>query len=286
MNDYSYLGPKAIAALNLSDEERIRYNWEDKWIGYEAATEIIKYMEFLLAFTKSDRMPCLLIVGESNYGKSSILRRFLNLHPQDDNPDGRTITAPVVLARAPSVPDEGRLFNNILNAIFASYNIGDHPDKKKMKIYEAFNSIGVKMLIIDDISSLMAGTLRKQSPVLNALRNLSSDLKIPIVAAGVGTALNVIRIDEQLKSRFKKRELKVWTNDVSFGKLLKSFELQLALKKPSKLESNEIVKRVLVTSKGVTGDISFLLKSAAEKAIRSGEEKITPKILDSLNGIF
>lgn len=286
MSDYSHLGPKATAALELSDKERIRYNWSDRWIGYDAAKEIIEYMEFLLAFPKVERMPCLLIIGESNFGKSTILSRFLALHPPDDNPDGRAIIAPVVVVRAPSVPDEGRLYNRILDAIFAAYKVGDLPDKKRKIIVECFGAIGVRMLVLDDISNLLAGTVNKQRPVLNALRDLSSDLKIPIVAAGLETAHTVISTDAQLYSRFKTKELKSWTNDEIFAKLLTSFEKQLALKMPSQLVSNEIVKRVLVITNGVTGDISFLLKSAAAEAIRTKEERITPKILDSLKDIF
>jgi GTPase SAR1 family protein len=286
MSDYSHLGPKATAALELSDEERIRYNWSDRWIGYDAAKEIIDYMESLLDFPKVERMPCLLIVGESNYGKSTILKRFLSLHPPDDNPDGSKIIAPVVKVRAPPTPDEGRLYNKILDAIFAAYEVGYHPDKKRQIIFETFGAIGVRMLMLDDISNLLAGTVKKQRPVLNALRDLSSDLKISIVAAGIGTAYTVISTDDQLYSRFKTKDLKSWTNDKIFASLLVSFEKQLALKMPSQLESNEIVKRVLVITNGITGDISFLLKSAAEIAIRTKEEKITLKILDSLENIF
>lgn len=286
MDSYIHLGPKAIAALKLSDEERIRYNWSDRWIGYGSAKDIIDYMEFLLAFPKCHRMPCLLIVGESNYGKSSIIRRFLELHPSDDNPDGRTIVAPVVMAGAPSVPDEGRMFNNILDSIFAAYKVSDHPDVKRKILFEAFSAIGVKMLILDDISNLMAGSVVKQRAVLNAVRSLSTDLQIPIVAAGIETANTVIRTDAQLYSRFKSRELKRWTNEESFAKLLKSFEKQLSLKKPSFLESNDIVIRILSMGDGVIGDIAFTLKRAAEVAIRTKEERITPKILDSLKNIL
>ena len=282
ISPYLHLGPKAVSALNLSDEERIRYNWSDKWIGYGAAKGIIEYMEFLLAFPKCQRMPCLLIVGESNYGKSRIIRRFLDLHPSDDNPDGRTIVAPVVMAGAPSVPDEGRLFNNILDSIFAAYKVNDHPDVKRKIIFEAFSAIGGKMLIFDDISNLMAGGVIKQRQVLNAVRSLSTDLQIPIVAAGIETANIVMRTDAQLYSRFKSRELKRWTNEESFAKLLKSFEKQLSLKKPSSLESNDIVIRVLTMGDGVIGNIAFTLKKAAEVAIRTKEERITPHILDSL----
>ena len=118
--------------------------------------------------------------------------------------------------------------------------------------------------------------------MLNAVRSLSTDLQIPIVAAGIETANIVMRTDAQLYSRFKSRELKRWTNEESFAKLLKSFEKQLSLKKPSSLESNDIVIRVLTMGDGVIGNIAFTLKKAAEVAIRTKEERITPHILDSL----
>lgn len=282
MNPYPHLGPKAIVALDLPDEERIRYNWSDRWIGYGVTKEIVDYMEFLLDFPKTHRMPCLLIVGESNNGKSSIIKRFFALHPPDDNPDGRTIVAPVVVMDAPSVPDEGRLYNNILDSIFAPHKTNDHPDRKLQIILEAFDSIGVKMLVIDEINNLLAGSPVKLRQTLNAIRTLSNKLKIPIVAAGVETALIVIRTDAQLSSRFKKKVLKTWTNDKELARLLKSFEKQLALKNPSMLESNEIAMRVLSMGNGMIGDIAFTLKRAAEVAIRTKEERITPNILDGL----
>ena len=282
MNTYPHLGPKALEALQLSDEERIRYNWTNRWIGYSAAKDITDHLEFLLNFPKTHRMPCLLIVGESNNGKSSIIERFLSLHPADDNPDGRTITAPVVVTDAPNVPDEGRLYNNILDAIFAPHKTNDHPDRKREIIFNAFEAIGVKMLIIDDVSNLLAGTAVKLRQTLNALRALSNDLQIPIVAAGIETSLQVIRSDTQLYRRFKHKELKPWTNDVELARLLKSFEKQLSLKNPSLLESNDIAMRVLAMGSNMIGDIAYTLKSAAEIAIKTKEERITPKILDEL----
>jgi len=280
---YSHLGPKAIAALDLPDDERIRYNWTDKWIGYSIAREIIDHMEFLLTYPKSNRMPCLLIVGDSNNGKSSIIKRFISLHPTSDNPDGRTIIAPVVFIDAPNVPDEGRLYNNILDAIFAPYKTTDHPDKKRRIILNAFNTIGVKMLIIDDFSNLLAGSMLKQRQVLNAIRGLTNDLKIPVIATGVDTSLVVIQTDPQIRSRFKHKELKRWTADEEFARLLASFEKQFALKKPSKLKSFNTTKRVLALGGNTMGDLAYILKKAAEIAIKSKVERITPQILDSLS---
>lgn len=39
MNAVEHLAPKAMQALSLSDEERIRYIREERWIGYTRANE-------------------------------------------------------------------------------------------------------------------------------------------------------------------------------------------------------------------------------------------------------
>lgn len=279
---YGHLGPKAIAAMELSNEKRISYNWSTRWIGYEKARQLIEHMEFLLSFPREHRMPCLLIVGESNSGKSTIINRFKELHQPSDNPDGRTIIAPVVVAEAPTTPDEGRLYNNILDAIFAPHKANDHPDNKRKILIDAFEAIGVKMLLLDELNNLLAGRIAKRQEVLNALRIMTNDLKMPIVAAGIESSQNVFDSDPQLKNRFKIVELGRWSIGEDLARLLKSFEMQLALKKPSMLATDVIATRVLAHGKGLIGDIASTLKHAAEVAVRSGTEMITPEILDNL----
>jgi hypothetical protein len=40
------------------------------------------------------------------------------------------------------------------------------------------------MLVIDEIHSILAGTFREQRIVLNAIRFLANDLRIPLVCVG------------------------------------------------------------------------------------------------------
>jgi hypothetical protein len=49
----------------------------------------------------------LLIVGDTNNGKTMIVNRFERLHLADDNPDGETIRLPVLIVQAPPTPAEG-----------------------------------------------------------------------------------------------------------------------------------------------------------------------------------
>ena len=67
--------------LNSTNEERIRITKQFKWIGYTQALHTIKKMEDCLTRPKSHRMPNILLVGDSNNGKTAILARFVQMYP-------------------------------------------------------------------------------------------------------------------------------------------------------------------------------------------------------------
>ena len=88
MTNKDHLSPKAREVLSLSNEERIQHILEDKWVGYTRANEIIAKLEDLLIYPKVVRVPNMLIVGNSNNGKSHLIEHFRSLHPANANPDG------------------------------------------------------------------------------------------------------------------------------------------------------------------------------------------------------
>jgi hypothetical protein len=53
----------------------------DRWIDYARAGAVLDRLERLLATPERDRMPCLLLHGESNIGKTQIVRKFVRDHP-------------------------------------------------------------------------------------------------------------------------------------------------------------------------------------------------------------
>lgn len=101
-----HLSPKAAEQLALNDMERIEYIRSPRWIGYPQAQQILAKMEDLLTFPKQSRMPNMLLVGDTNNGKTMLVSHFLRQHPAHDNPHGNGIIAPVVLIQAPPTPDE------------------------------------------------------------------------------------------------------------------------------------------------------------------------------------
>jgi hypothetical protein len=110
----------------------------------------------------------------------------------------------------------------------------------------------VRMLIIDEIHSMLAGTFREQQIFLNSLRFLANDLRIPLDCLGTHEAKQALMTDQQLADRFDAFELPVWRDDAALGQLLTSYASLLPLRGVSELCAPKLGKRLLSLTKGVT----------------------------------
>ncbi|WP_212750994.1 TniB family NTP-binding protein [Pseudoalteromonas ruthenica] len=279
---YDHLNAEASAQLSKSKQERITYIRSSRWIGYPKAKDIIGKMEDLLTYPPKHRMPCMLIVGDSNSGKTMIAERFINMHPAYEREDGEGIVIPALFIQSPPTPSESRLYSNILSKMFAPFRPSDSIDKKHHQVKTIMAACNVKMLIIDEIHSLLAGPLDKQRVFLSVIRNLSNELKIPIVGLGTKDALRAVKTDPQLDNRFKPSLLPRWEMDTDFRRLLASFERMLPLAEPSDLKSKAIAQKIHFMSEGLLGEVSDILTQAAIWAISHGAEHIDINVLDKI----
>lgn len=80
--NYPHLSPKAEEQLKYSDIERIEYIRSPRWIGYPQAQQVLVKLEDLLSFPKQNRMPNMLLVGDTNNGKTMLIKHFCgNIQP-------------------------------------------------------------------------------------------------------------------------------------------------------------------------------------------------------------
>lgn len=282
-NDASHLTASARAALNLTDAERIFRIKSDRWIGYPYAKVVLKQLDDLLQHPRVNRMPNLILIGDSNNGKSTLVKRFCQLNPAVDNPEGDSVIAPVMYVQAPPVPDEGRFYNAILDLLFAPYKPSERVDKKQFQVLKLLRYAQLKVLVIDEIHQILAGSLHRQRAFLNVLKYLSNELQISIVGVGTKDALRALQTEPQLANRFKPIHLPRWEMNDEFKRLLASFEAMLPLRNPSKLQKEAILTRLYAMSEGNIGELTGVLNAAAELAIRNGSECITLDTLDKID---
>jgi len=285
MGDGAHLTAAARAALDLPPAARIDRIRGPRWIGYPRAKQLLDKLDDLLTHPKTHRMPNLLIVGDTNAGKTMLANRFVQFHPADDNPDGDTASVPVLAIQAPPGPDENRFYNTILEALFAPYNPRERVAQKQVQVLRILKRIGVRMLIIDEVHNVLTGPVTKQRQFLNVLKYLGNDLQIPLVGLGTKEALRAVQADPQLANRFEPAALPRWQLNQEFQMLLMSFERALPLREPSRLADAPLARKLLALSEGSLGELSVLLTSAAVYAVKSGAERIDEQVLAAIDWV-
>lgn len=281
----NYLTEKTKEALLFSDKERIHYILTPKWIGYPVAKNVINKLSDLLVHPKTHRMPNMLIIGETNNGKTMIAKKFFKMHPADLNEDGDSAKIPVLLVQSPPVPDEGRFYNNILKLLMAPHKTSDRIDKKEHQVRVILENVGTKMLIVDEIHHVLAGSLYKQKSFLNVIKYLGNELQIPIVGIGIKDAEVAINTEPQLANRFERVRIPKWKLDQDFVRFLMSFERLLPLKKQSNLHQSDMAHKIHLMSEGFVGELTTVINKAAIQAIKDQTEKISIKTLNKLNWV-
>lgn len=266
-------------------EERLVTARKFKWIGYTRAAQTLKKMEDCLSYPKSIRMPNLLIVGDSNNGKTALLSRFNQSHLAYIDKETDKLVNPVLMIQAPPEPDEKRFYNAILEKLFAPTRTSEKIDSRQFRVMSLLKQLEVRALVIDEIHHVLAGSPSKQRLFLNVIKHLSNELQIPLICAGTKLAFNAIQSDSQLANRFEPRVLPRWSNNLEYKRLLMSFTRILPLKKDSNLIEGSIALKILADSDGLIGEIAKILELSTILAIESGTECITSSILNSIDFI-
>lgn len=268
--------------MNLVDDPQARIDALRRplWIGYSLAVEIRAQMERLLQHPPMHRMPNIALIGPSNNGKTMILQNFVrrnNPQPQQKYDINTPPSRPVFMFQAPPEPDEGRMYRRMLHELFADATGSEREpaDAKLRRVGIILKNLQTRIILIDEFGFFQAGTPVKQRKLLNSLKFLGNELQIPMVIAAVPETLNLLQSDEQVANRFEPVFLPKWNRGQELVKLLTSVEMALGLKHPSGLAQDEMAHRILDETSGIIGYMMTLLQNLAERAIRSGAERIT-----------
>ena len=278
-NDLNHLIPSAQKTAQLPGAERIARIRADRWIGYTQAQKALAKLEDLFTHPERQRMPNLLIVGPTNNGKTMLVEKFRRQHPVTTSDDGQTEQIPILAMQMPSDPTISRFYTMLLYSLnapsFARRRVSDL-EELSLRI---LRQVGLRMLVIDELHNVLAGSGPQQRQFLNLLRFLGNELRIPLVCVGTKEAYLAIRSDDQLENRFEPFSLPLWTLDDEFSSLLASFAAVLPLRRASQLHLPDIAHYILSKSEGTIGEITTLLTRSAILAVETGKECIDRKIL-------
>lgn len=282
-SNLAHLHKNAREQVDLGDKERIRIIQAGSWMALDHAKRALERMEELLAHPPVTRMPNLLLVGASFSGKTSIIEHFRDMHLPDLDPTAEFSTCPVVMVEAPYKPDTSDFYSRILDALMSPYKPTAPAQAKYSQIKRLFKQLGVRVLIVDEIHHLIAGSLNRQREFRNALKSLGNETKVCIIAAGIEESYNAFNADPQMASRFVPMTLPKWTAGQAMGNLLATLESRMPLRLPSNLASVAMMMEIDRRAEGTLGDICDLVRTAGVDAIRKKTEQITLKQLQTVD---
>ncbi len=107
MNSLPHVHEDFRPVVSLTDHDRIQFINDTRWIGYETAHKALDSMCHLMRLEgSSTSMQNLLVVAESNNGKTSIMERFKEICGQPYvNQDAEPVK-PVILTESTEVTGE------------------------------------------------------------------------------------------------------------------------------------------------------------------------------------
>ena len=264
------------ADADLDDETRVAKILTDRWVHYPQGEVALTRMAELLRGARRTRMPSLLVVGEPDVGKTTILKKFMRAHaPTFDSETGRT-SSEVIAMEAPPEADEARLYSAILQAIGAPEG-GRLIDMERI-VHLQLRRLGARLLIIDETNNLVIGTGSAQRKTLAALRRLSNRLELSLACFGTMEALHALTSDPQVEGRAQPFQLTRLRNDADYAMIVRSVIAFFPLRQASEVDQ-PLIDGVHDLTAGSPGKTFRLLNAAAVHAIDTGEEQITLKTL-------
>ena len=219
-------------------------------------------------------MPSTQLYGDSDIGKTMIDDKFVRDRPNICNQFGEVEARKVLRLQMLSKPNDGRLYVQIIDGLWhkAPYT-GRGTDLETLAL-RLLHQKPPRMMIVDKVHHLLAGSVREQRQSLNQLKLLSNELRMPLVALGTSEALYAMKADAQIASRLEPFALPRWHESAARREVVAGLGRLLPLHKPLPLDD-----KARIQSNGLTGKIATLLAPAAELAIRSTTESISLGLL-------
>ncbi len=150
------------AIASKGSEERIEWIRHDRWINHTRAEQVLSQLSDLLTYPPRSRKPALLIYGAPGMGKTKLVEKFLRDHPSAFDEVVSMTRSPVVGTQMPPIPSEKEFYEGLLLSLgsFMPHSLPVNHLRHRFRVLA--RQMDVRMLIIDEIHTMLAGTFRER----------------------------------------------------------------------------------------------------------------------------
>jgi hypothetical protein len=276
----NHLDPSVLPMLSESKGRRIQHILSDRLIIYKALRVILNRIDWLVQEPRNTRARGEIYVGPPGSGKSSISLLVRMKYPLDAR-DVDGVRQPKAVAISISGARTTKaVLNRVLKAMgvpTTARSIGD----LELVVIDTLVRANIRILIIDELQDLRQLRENEQLRVMETIKNLMNEAKLPVLGLGDGRAEQAFDADPHLKARFSFFSIPAWSEGAEFGEFLTALEKRLPLQNRSDLARPEIQKTLLKKCGALLDGMVRRIKAAAVQAVVDGGERIMPDLLEN-----
>lgn len=246
------------------------------WIDFEGARRAVETIVDVAHDDPDERPTCIVLVGQSGMGKTSILReaqRRISADFPDPDDQNEARYTPMLRTVIPSSPTSLKINLTLLKK--QGWPITNRIMRvADLKVVELLQQQQTRMVAIDNVHAMLTASGRARRDTLDAFRFLMSEGNVPMVVAGLDVAADIFSEDIELAYRSIILRLKPWPSGEASQRLIRSLARGMGLIEPDRLAEPEIAEFLWRNSMGVTGNFKRLLHWGYKSARRRGRTRV------------
>ncbi len=276
MSDADHVHENVRHRLEHSAEDRIDYIMADQWVPYGQAEAGLDLLRRTVSIRDQLSPRGVILLAESQMGKSAIIEQFRLENPASDNPSGDHVQVPVLVLQFPDSGGEG-VYGEICRVLNVQLPSRPTPLELRSEALGVMDDLGVRALVIDELANVLTGKAPAKQRNLNQIKFIMNERRRPVVLGATKEAYEFIKADPQIRFRFKKHTLhRLRGSELSL--FVKGWIYIQPLRKPSDI-TEDFLREVGERTGGHVGTIVLLLRALAQKAIETGLECINLELL-------
>lgn len=267
-----HVHPDVQPLLHEDAEARIKAVQADQFIPFGKLPVILERMRQLVKTPNQGSPKGILLIGDSQMGKSELIKAFHLEHPADDNVNGEHAQIPVLVIQFPDSGGEG-VYGEICRVLNVKLPNKPSPLLLRSETMSVLDRVGMKVLVIDELANVLTRREPTKATSLNQIKFIMNEHKRPVVLGVTEKAYRTIQHDEQISNRFIQIRLAL-PKGQDLAKLVLGWVRLQPLRRPSEI-GEKFFALLNQLHAQYTGDLVWHLKQMAVAAIQTGEERLT-----------